>query len=76
MHAHVAPILGGVVASLNLHLLNRIHVGLNVCDGDEVIHDGDAIEREAIRNFALTRSDEIFTRRHAGLSRFGSNDDI
>ena len=44
MHAHVAPVLRGVIPILNLHLFNGIYVGLDVRDG-AVIHDGDAVER-------------------------------
>ena len=76
MHAHVAPVLCRVISVLYLHLLNCVHVGPDVRDGNEVVHDCDSIERQAIRDFPLAGPNEIFTRRNTCLIGLRPYDDI
>ena len=76
MYTHVAAVLRGVVSVLHLHFLNGIHAGRNVRHSDEIIHDGDAVERQAVGDFALAGTNEIFPGRDACRACFGSEDDI
>ena len=76
MHAHVAAVLRGIVAVLHLHFLNRIDAGNDVGDGDEVVHDGDAVERKAVGDFTLAGADEILTRWNADLAGLRPLNDI
>ena len=76
MHAHVAAVLRCVIPVLYLHFFNGVNTRHNVGNRDEVVHDGDAIQRQAIGDLTLSCSDEIFAGRDSGLARFGADNDI
>ena len=65
MRAEICAVLSGVGAGLNLEFLDGVDGGMDGCGGDEVVDDGDAIERDAVLNFAGACADEVFTGRGA-----------
>lgn len=65
MRAEICAILGGVSAGLDLEFLDGVDGGMDGCGGDEVVDDGDAIERNAVLNFASACADEVFAGRGA-----------
>ena len=68
MHAHVAAVLRRVIPVLYLHFFNGVSTRHNVRNRDEVVHDGDAVQRQAISDLTLSCSDEIFTGRDTCLA--------
>ena len=68
MHAHVAAVLRRVIPVLHLHFFNGVSTRHNVRNRDEVVHDGDAVQRQAISDFTLPRSNKIFAGRDTCLA--------
>ena len=65
MDAHVRAVLRRVGAGLHLHFLHGVDGRPRGRGGDQVVHDADAVERDAVGDFARAGADEVLPGRHA-----------
>ena len=65
MDSHVGAVLRAIGAGLDLHFLHRVHRRARRRRGDQVVDNADAVERNAVGDFASTGTDEVLPGGHA-----------
>src|SRR5207302_13727 len=72
VNAQVCAVLCRVSAGLDLNLLYGFHHRPSGGGGDEIVHDADAIERQAVLNLARAGAVKILAGRNSGSGGLGS----
>ena len=71
-----AIFVAALCSVLNLYFLNRIQVGGHGRNRDEVVHDGDAVQGQAVGDLPGTGTDEILPRWSSGEVRLRPDNHI